>query len=284
MPFAQFGYPHQGRSDFESRFPADYITEAIDQTRGWFYSQLMVSTLVFDEQCCEELGIEPQPYPHPFRNCIVLGHVADPTGKKESKSLGNYTPPEVIFDDVAQDFAVMSSADVPRQPSAGEALISKQDLEALDLKAGDQVTVAVCDSDTTPMPLTVRPAKFVPRRSILLSAQDLESIGARVSAKGKIAPIDVPRLPAAERVTLAVPTPAPRRGRIPLVLLGWQPAMVANAALAGECADDPEGVSAQAQERLLFLHDLRRHRWLRPEHNAGPACRGTRAAGSLDPI
>ena len=173
MPFAQFGYPHEGRREFESRFPADYITEAIDQTRGWFYSQLMVSTLVFDGQCSEDLGIEPAAYPHPFRNCIVLGHVADATGKKESKSLGNYTPPEVIFDAVAQDFAVMSALDVPKQPADGEVLISRQDLDALDLKAGDKVTLVACDSETRRTDVTVQPAKFVPRRSLLLSGPRL---------------------------------------------------------------------------------------------------------------
>ncbi|MDE0109302.1 MAG: isoleucine--tRNA ligase [Bryobacterales bacterium] len=209
MPFAQFGYPHDGRQKFESRFPADYITEAIDQTRGWFYSQLMVSTLVFDEQCSKDLGIEPPAFPHPFRNCIVLGHVADATGKKESKSLGNYTPPEVIFDAVAQDFAVMSLLDVPKQPAKGEALISRQDLEALDLKAGDEVMVAGCDSPGTYTHVRVRPAKFVPRRSLLLSARDLESIGATVARADKVAPNDVPRLPANERVTLTAPAPAP---------------------------------------------------------------------------
>src|SRR5262249_6050448 len=51
MPFAQWGYPHHGREDFQQQFPADFISEAIDQTRGWFYSQLAVSTLLFgDEQ------------------------------------------------------------------------------------------------------------------------------------------------------------------------------------------------------------------------------------------
>ena len=56
MPFAQWGFPHQGVDKFKSSFPADYITEAIDQTRGWFYSQLMVSTLVFDDQCQQRLA------------------------------------------------------------------------------------------------------------------------------------------------------------------------------------------------------------------------------------
>ena len=206
MPFAQFGYPHQGREEFESRFPADYITEAIDQTRGWFYSQLMVSTLVFDEECGRELGIPAPEYPHPFRNCIVLGHVADPTGKKESKSLGNYTPPEVIFDQVAQDFAVLDGKPGRNGPRTGQMRISPHDLRALDLKAGDAVTVSGCSG--TSARVRVQPSKSVPRRSALLSASDLRGLGA-TAAPGRTAPIDVPRLPAESKVTLDVTSPAP---------------------------------------------------------------------------
>ncbi len=93
MPFAQWGYPHQGTEDFEQNWPADFISEAIDQTRGWFYSLLMVSTLLFEE----EEGA------HPYKNCIVLGHVCDKKGKKESKSKGNYTPPDAILDSSGAD-------------------------------------------------------------------------------------------------------------------------------------------------------------------------------------
>jgi isoleucyl-tRNA synthetase len=88
MPFAQWGWPHQGHAQFEQAFPADFISEAIDQTRGWFYSLLMVSTLLFEDAAS----------PHPYRTCIVLGHVCDKTGKKESKSKGNYTPPDDILE------------------------------------------------------------------------------------------------------------------------------------------------------------------------------------------
>jgi len=84
MPFAQWGYPHQGQDKFAEAFPADFISEAVDQTRGWFYSLLMISTLLFDKA--------------PFKSCIVLGHVTDKHGKKESKSKGNYTPPDKILD------------------------------------------------------------------------------------------------------------------------------------------------------------------------------------------
>ena len=208
MPFAQYGYPHAGRADFESRFPADYITEAIDQTRGWFYSQLMVSTLVFDAECCKDLGLPSQPYPHPFRNCVVLGHVADPSGKKESKSLGNYTPPDVIFDRVSQDFAVQGTAGDQRAIGSGAVGISRADLDALDLKPGATVSATVPDGGREPLHLTVRVAKDIPRRSIRISEADRERLGA-VSARAAVAPSDVPRLPPGERVALEASAPAP---------------------------------------------------------------------------
>ena len=97
MPFAQWGLPHKPGSvaEFDRAFPANFISEAIDQTRGWFYSLLMVSTLLFDEATQRELGLTRQrQFPHPFETCIVLGHVCDREGKKESKSKGNYTPPK----------------------------------------------------------------------------------------------------------------------------------------------------------------------------------------------
>ena len=103
MPFAQWGFPHQNRDRFLAAFPADYITEAIDQTRGWFYSLLMISTLLFDEDTCGRLGIETPDFPHPYRSCLVLGHVTDPTGRKESKSRGNYTPPEETLREAGAD-------------------------------------------------------------------------------------------------------------------------------------------------------------------------------------
>jgi isoleucyl-tRNA synthetase len=79
MPFAQRHYPFENREVFEASFPADYICEAIDQTRGWFYSLLAISTLLFDKA--------------PYRHVIVNGHVNDKHGKKMSKSLGNTVNP-----------------------------------------------------------------------------------------------------------------------------------------------------------------------------------------------
>ena len=79
MPFAQHHYPFENKELFEEQFPADFISEAVDQTRGWFYSLLAISTLIFDKA--------------PFKNVIVLGHVQDENGQKMSKSKGNAVDP-----------------------------------------------------------------------------------------------------------------------------------------------------------------------------------------------
>jgi isoleucyl-tRNA synthetase len=79
MPFAQFHYPFEGNEEFEERFPADYICEAQDQTRGWFYTLLAESTLLFDTSS--------------YRNCVCLGLILDPEGQKMSKSRGNVVDP-----------------------------------------------------------------------------------------------------------------------------------------------------------------------------------------------
>ena len=89
MPFAQFHYPFENKELFESRFPADYITEAIDQTRGWFYSQLAISTVLFGQS--------------DFKNCIVMGHVQDKNGLKMSKHKGNVVSPWDILDKQGSD-------------------------------------------------------------------------------------------------------------------------------------------------------------------------------------
>ena len=84
MPFAQFHYPFENEAEFEERFPADYICEAIDQTRGWFYTLLAESTLLFGTSS--------------YRNCVCLGHIQDPEGQKMSKSRGNVVDPWDVID------------------------------------------------------------------------------------------------------------------------------------------------------------------------------------------
>ncbi len=79
MPFAQWHYPFENKETFESQFPANFISEGVDQTRGWFYSLMAISTLIFD--CA------------PYKNVLVLGHVLDKDGQKMSKSKGNAVDP-----------------------------------------------------------------------------------------------------------------------------------------------------------------------------------------------
>ena len=79
MPFAQWHYPFENKDIFEHRFPADFISEAVDQTRGWFYSLIAISTILFHKA--------------PYKNVIVLGHVQDKDGRKMSKSKGNAVDP-----------------------------------------------------------------------------------------------------------------------------------------------------------------------------------------------
>ncbi len=93
MPFAQWGYPHQNRDKFEAAFPADFITEAIDQTRGWWNAMLQISTLLFPDRAV----------PHPFRSCVVLGFITDAEGKKQSKRLRNYEPPMEALEKYSAD-------------------------------------------------------------------------------------------------------------------------------------------------------------------------------------
>jgi len=84
MPFAQWHYPFENQSLFEKRFPADYICEAVDQTRGWFYSLHALSILLKEQPC--------------FRNVICLGHILDSTGEKMSKSKSNVVSPGEVLD------------------------------------------------------------------------------------------------------------------------------------------------------------------------------------------
>ncbi|MFL0266641.1 isoleucine--tRNA ligase [Candidatus Clostridium radicumherbarum] len=89
MPFAQHHYPFENKELFEENFPAQFISEAVDQTRGWFYTLLAISTVIFDKS--------------PFENCLVLGHVLDKNGLKMSKHKGNVLSPWVSLDNEGAD-------------------------------------------------------------------------------------------------------------------------------------------------------------------------------------
>ncbi|MCK4403223.1 MAG: isoleucine--tRNA ligase [Dehalococcoidia bacterium] len=89
MPVAQWHYPFENRDKFEQNFPADFICEAVDQTRGWFYSLHAISTLLFEQPC--------------FKNVICLGHVVDAQGEKMSKAKGNVIDPWTVVNDYGAD-------------------------------------------------------------------------------------------------------------------------------------------------------------------------------------
>lgn len=89
MPFAQLHYPFENKEAFKQNFPADFISEAIDQTRGWFYTLMAISTLLFDKS--------------PYKNVVVLGHVQDEKGIKMSKHKGNVIAPMDILNDQGSD-------------------------------------------------------------------------------------------------------------------------------------------------------------------------------------
>lgn len=208
MPFAQWGFPHMpgSREQLDESFPADFISEAIDQTRGWFYSLLMISTLVFDEETQQKMGLtRKRDYPHPYKTCIVLGHTCDKDGKKESKSKGNYTPPEVILDKVRMDFAVLDDATAGGKLKAkeGELLIAAADLEGLDLKDGTTVRAYRPGNGAASSTFVLNGSRKLPRRVVLLHEQDRAKLGVEVGPKGKdIMAVEVPRLPEAERITI----------------------------------------------------------------------------------
>jgi len=213
MPFAQWGFPHEHGSleKFDAAFPADFISEAIDQTRGWFYSLLMISSLVFDRETQKRLGLSRiRELPHPFETCIVLGHVGDREGKKESKSKGNYTPPDIILDRVRMDFGVLTEA-FGQTAAPGEALIAREDLEGMDLEDGADVLVYRPDRDQAHVSLKLRVLKKLPRRVVVLSAEDRVKVGAEPVSTGLNTLVrEVPRIPFAQRVTIEDPhTPAP---------------------------------------------------------------------------
>jgi len=110
MPYAQWHYPVEHRQEFEGSFPADYICEAIDQTRGWFYTLHAIATMISDSVA--------------YRNVVCLSHIVDAEGRKMSKSLGNIINPYEVFDEVGADalrwhFAARVAPDMQKRVSVG---------------------------------------------------------------------------------------------------------------------------------------------------------------------
>jgi len=116
MPFAQFHYPFENEAEFKERFPADYICEAIDQTRGWFYTLLAESTLLFDRPS--------------YRNVVCLGLILDAEGQKMSKSKGNVVAPFEVLDEFGAD-AFRWYLFTAQQPWAGYRFSTEAISEAL---------------------------------------------------------------------------------------------------------------------------------------------------------
>ncbi|MBQ2201398.1 MAG: isoleucine--tRNA ligase, partial [Clostridia bacterium] len=116
MPFAQWHYPFENKEEFERRYPAAFISEAVDQTRGWFYTLMAVAACLFDKA--------------PFENCVVLGLVCDKDGKKMSKHIGNVIAPADVLDKQGADAVrwYFYTASAPWLPSrfSGEAVSEYQ--------------------------------------------------------------------------------------------------------------------------------------------------------------
>lgn len=158
MPFAQWGFPHRGVDDFRAQYPADFISEAIDQTRGWFYSLIMIGTLIFDKETVKAYDLSLGGGPQPYRSCVVLGHVCDIDGRKESKSKGNYTSPNLVLRGTARLFVLpdpdLEPGTLGLKPDQVRSLeLGKKDRVIASTQAsgeGDQVSLQVVSADVGP--------------------------------------------------------------------------------------------------------------------------------------
>jgi isoleucyl-tRNA synthetase len=186
MPFAQFGWPHHNHERFKAAFPADFISEAIDQTRGWFYSLMMISTLLFDDETCERFGLPAAGYPRPFKNCIVLGHVCDMEGKKESKSSGNYTSPDIVLRG-RMKMRVVADASLQR----GQVGMVKAAVRSIDLSKDERMSL--CHEEfgarTLPVSLVAGPSRG--KETVALHPSDMAELGITTHC-WLIAPFDPP--------------------------------------------------------------------------------------------
>jgi len=173
MPFAQWGFPHVNSNAFRDSFPADFISEAVDQTRGWFYSLLMISTLLFDDDTCREFGLEPVGFPRPYRNCIVLGLVSDMEGRKESKSKGNYTSPNLVLRGRTQ---LNVLPDPALQP--GQVGLKSNQVRSLDLADHERITLSTTEEPgEDALSCELVSADVLPKDTMHIHPEDLAALG-----------------------------------------------------------------------------------------------------------
>jgi isoleucyl-tRNA synthetase len=172
MPFAQWGFPHQGQEQFRQAFPADFISEAVDQTRGWFYSLLMISTMLFDDATCEEYGLEPRGFPRPYKHCTVLGLVCDMDGFKESKSKGNYTSPDLVLRGRMRMRVVADEALKP-----GEIGIVKAAVRSIDLAKHERMRMTKGESDEGGLQMRLKGGPNRGKETIALHPDDIAALG-----------------------------------------------------------------------------------------------------------
>ncbi len=172
MPFAQWGFPHQGRDAFARAFPADFISEAVDQTRGWFYSLLMISTMLFDDETCEAHGLAPRGFPRPYKNCVVLGHVSDMDGFKESKSKGNYTSPQLVLRGRMR-LRVKADDTLKR----GQAGMVKAAVRSIDLTRGETLGLSKDEHGEERLQVGLATRPNPGKETLLLHPDDIATLG-----------------------------------------------------------------------------------------------------------
>ena len=173
MPFAQWGWPHQGQEQFAASFPADFISEAVDQTRGWFYSLLMISTLLFDDETMQAHGLAPVGMPRPYKQCVVLGHVTDMEGRKESKSKGNYTSPNLVFrGKVRLDALPVESL------KRGQVGLKKDQVRGLEISPKERITISTDEAGEHGLPMKLTDCDLGNKKDCCgLHPDDLEALG-----------------------------------------------------------------------------------------------------------
>ena len=171
MPFAQWGFPHQNVDVFRQNWPADFISEAVDQTRGWFYSLLMISTLLFDAPTRARYGLA-EGAAHPYKSCVVLGHVCDMDGYKESKSKGNYTSPDLVLRGRMKMRAV-AEADLPR----GVVGMGKAAVRSIDLGPKETLRLTVGELDAGGLQLGALAGKHRGKETLAMHPDDLAALG-----------------------------------------------------------------------------------------------------------